>query len=351
MKVSVVPFAVHDHKICSIYKLEMVLYTPENYPKNTDISLEDWEETLEVVFVRELEDAIQNHLLLLSKISGIKNFMPDSQSHASNGTDDDDVSGNRLQREEENDDDDDDDADGGGVSEDMGSDAQKRKQQSTDEMDYDDASEEEPNEGELSAGSESEIDLVEDEIEVGKDDAIRLLDAKDISYETSGLEKSSKHKSKDKKNVSEAKKKKRARAKLVKKEYDRAYFVKAKGMHFEVHFRFTNEPHILLAQVLSPSLSFFFFQFRNTIYLIKFFSAFFFFLGGGGGGGDFRVLSVHITLYYYSLSCIDFSPFPFSLLSLLPLLKIILTRSFTFPNHLYCTSPLIIFYTGVMLKT
>ncbi|GMY21604.1 DNA-directed RNA polymerase I subunit 1 [Fagus crenata] len=249
MKVSVVPFAVHDHKICSIYKLEMVLYTPENYPKNTDISLEDWEETLEVVFVRELEDAIQNHLLLLSKISGIKNFMPDSQSHASNGTDDDDVSGNRLQREEENDDDDDDDADGGGVSEDMGSDAQKRKQQSTDEMDYDDASEEEPNEGELSAGSESEIDLVEDEIEVGKDDAIRLLDAKDISYETSGLEKSSKHKSKDKKNVSEAKKKKRARAKLVKKEYDRAYFVKAKGMHFEVHFRFTNEPHILLAQI------------------------------------------------------------------------------------------------------
>ncbi|GMY21608.1 DNA-directed RNA polymerase I subunit 1 [Fagus crenata] len=238
MKVSVVPFAVHDHKICSRYKLEMVLYTPENYPKNTDISLEDWEETLEVVFVRELEDAIQNHLLLLSKISGIKNFMPDSQSHASNGTDDDDVSGNRLQREEENDDDD--DADGGGVSEDMGSDAQKRKQQSRDEMDYDDASEEEPNEEELSAGSESEIDLVENEIEVGKDDAIRLLDAKDISYETSGLEKSSKHKSKDKKNVSEAKKKKRARAKLVKKGF------------------------VILSILL---------------------------------GGDFRVLSVHITLY------------------------------------------------------
>ncbi|GMY20886.1 DNA-directed RNA polymerase I subunit 1 [Fagus crenata] len=207
MKVSIVPFAVHDHNICSIYKLEMVLYTPENYPKNTDISLEDWEETLKVVFVRELEYAIQNHLLLLSKISGIKNFIPDSQSHASNGTDDDDVSGNTLQREEENDDDDDDDD--GGVSEDMGSDAQKRKQQSTDEMDYDDASEEEPNEGELSAGSESEIDLVENEIEIGKDDAIRLLDAQDISYETSGLENSSKHKSKDKKECFRSQKKRR----------------------------------------------------------------------------------------------------------------------------------------------
>lgn len=245
MKVSVVPFAVHDHQICSIYKLEMTLYVPENYPKNTDISLEDWEETLEVVFVRELEDAIQNHLLLLSKISGIKNFMPDSKSNTSNGTDDDDVSGNRSQREEDADADE--DADDGAVSDDLGLDVQKRKQQSIDEMDYDDASEEDPNEGELSAGSESEIDQAENEIEVTKDDAIEPLDAEDISYEQSG--KSSKHKSKDKKNESKAKRKKRSRGKLVKKEYDRAYFVKAKGMHFEIHFRFTNEPHILLAQI------------------------------------------------------------------------------------------------------
>lgn len=245
MKVSVVPFSVHDHQICSIYKLEMMLYIPENYPKNTDISLEDWEETLEVVFVRELEDAIQNHLLLLSKISGIKNFVPDSKSNTSNGTDDDDVSGNRSQHEEVADADE--DADDGAVSDDLGLDVQKRKQQLIDEMDYDDASEEEPNEGEPSAGSESEIDQAENEIEVTKDDAIEPLDAKDISYEQSG--KSSKHKSKDKKNESKAKRKKRSRGKLVKKEYDRAYFVKAKGMHFEIHFRFTNEPHILLAQI------------------------------------------------------------------------------------------------------
>ena len=308
MKVSVVPFAVHDHQICSIYKLEMMLYIPENYPKNTDISLEDWEETLEVVFVRELEDAIQNHLLLLSKISGIKNFVPDSKSNTSNGTDDDDVSGNRSQREEDADADE--DADDGAVSDDLGLDVQKRKQQSIDEMDYDDASEEDPNEGELSAGSESEIDQAENEIEVTKDDVIEPLDAKDLSYEQSG--KSSKHKSKDKKNESKAKKKKRSRGKLVKKEYDRAYFVKAKGMHFEIHFRFTNEPHILLAQVFSPSLSF---PFYNSIKLIKFFckyilcfSLFFFFgfvwgLGGWGVlrvGKFFIVFSVHITLFDYS---------------------------------------------------
>lgn len=313
MKVSVVPFAVHDHQICSIYKLEMMLYIPENYPKNTDISLEDWEETLEVVFVRELEDAIQNHLLLLSKISGIKNFMPDSKSNTSNGTDDDDdVSGNRSQREEDADADE--DADDGAVSDDLGLDVQKRKQQLIDEMDYDDASEEEPNEGELSAGSESEIDQVENEIEVTKDDVIEPLDAKNISYEQSG--KSSKHKSKDKKNESKAKRKKRSRGKLVKKEFDRAYFVKAKGMHFEIHFRFTNEPHILLAQVFSPSLSF---PFYNSINLTKFckyvlcFSLFFFWLGGKRVG--------NFSLFFQFTSPSLITPLTSSVLSLLPLFE------------------------------
>jgi DNA-directed RNA polymerase I subunit RPA1 len=255
MKVSVMPAAVHERQNCRIYKLEMMLYVPENYPKHTDISLEDWEESLKVVFVRELEDAIQNHLLLLSKISGIKNFMPDSQSDASNGTDDD-ASGNRSERQEENDDDE--DVDDGG-SEDLGLDAQKRKQQATDEMDYEDTSDEELNEGELTAGSESEIDQVENDIEVSKDDVIGgMPDAKDKTSELSGLGKSSKQKSKGKKNQPEVKKKKRSRGKLVKKDYDRACFVKAKGMHFEVHFRFIGEPHILLAQVLSHSLSFLF---------------------------------------------------------------------------------------------
>lgn len=255
MKVSVIPFAVYDNQTCSVYKLEMRLHIPENYPKHTDITLKDWEGTLEVVFVRELEDAIQNYLLLLSKISGIENFMPDSQSqsNSSNGTEDDDVSGNKSHREEENDDDN--DAEDGGGAEDLGMDAQKRKQQATDEMDYGDSSSEgEPDEGVLSASSESEIDQVEDEIEVSNDAVIGIVNAKDVISEPSELGKPSKQKLKDKRNQLEAKQKKRARGKLVKKEYDRAFFVKTKGMHFEVHFRFTNEPHILLAQVLSHSL-------------------------------------------------------------------------------------------------
>jgi len=72
MKVSVVPVTVLGGQICSIYKLVMKLYKSKQYPEYTDITLEDWEETLRVNFVRELEDAIENHMALLSKISGIK---------------------------------------------------------------------------------------------------------------------------------------------------------------------------------------------------------------------------------------------------------------------------------------
>lgn len=238
MEVSIVPFTVQDHQTCSIYKLKMKLYEPALYPPHTGISLEDCEETLEAVFVRELEDAIQNHLLLLSKISGIKNFLPDSRSMASKETDED-ASGDGSAGG--NGDEDDDGEDDGGA-EDIGLDAQKRKQQASDEMDYGD-SEGEPDEGEPSAGLTEEIDLVEDEVEISNNEEVGISDPKDEDSKVPSKSKSSKNK----KAKTEAKRKKRFRA--IKKDFDRAILVKAKGTYFEVHFRFTNEPHILLAQI------------------------------------------------------------------------------------------------------
>ncbi|CAB4286755.1 unnamed protein product [Prunus armeniaca] len=59
-----------------------------------------------------------------------------------------------------------------------------------------------------------------------------------------------KSKEKKTKSGSQIRKKRKVRAEMVKKETDRAIFVSAKGFHFEVHFRFTdNEPHILLSQI------------------------------------------------------------------------------------------------------
>lgn len=259
MEVSVVPFAIQDNQICSIHKLKMKLYKPEHYPEYTDISVEDWEDTLQISYLRELEDAIQNHLVLLSRISGIKNFMPDSRPKASNETDED-FSASESRRVEDDDDSGDDD---GQDVEDLGSDAQKRKKQTTDEMDYEDGSEEEINE-EFShvrvEGDNSDIEN-EDEIEISKDDIIELRDgkgevskssvkpSKDDAFESQLSEKPSKSKSRAEKTKSETKRTKKVKAKFFKKETDRAVFIEAKGLEFEVHFKFVNEPHILLAQI------------------------------------------------------------------------------------------------------
>ncbi|KAK7345074.1 hypothetical protein VNO77_15476 [Canavalia gladiata] len=242
MKVSVVPVTVLNGQICSIYKLVMKLYKPKHYPKYTDITLEDWEDTLRVVFVRELEDAIENHMILLSKISGIKNFKTDPQSN-SNSSEDVHSNGSESEKKGQNNDDDDDD--GGGVEdtegyEDLGSDAQKRKQQGTDEVDYEDGPEEETHDGELS--EEFERDEDGSDIDVNEDYNNVTLNANN----SEGQEKSLKSKSIEEKDKLKSKKKK---SEPARKKYDRAVFVKAKGMHFEIHFKFSGEPHILLAQI------------------------------------------------------------------------------------------------------
>lgn len=258
MEVSVVPFSVQNSDISRIYKLKMKLYRPEHFPKHVRISLEDWEETLEVMFVRELEDAIENHKKLLEKISGIKYDQEPPHSRALSEADED-ISAGRSQREENDDDKGDSDNEG---AEDLGLDAQKRRLQGTDDMDYDDDDSEgesiggEPTGDELSSGSESELDQGDNETEINKDDTFD-----NGASQGSVLRKQSKLKSKKKgtenkvtgKKYSNAKSKKKRR-KITHKDTDRAIFVEAKKMHFEVHFRFTNEPHILLAEVCLRSL-------------------------------------------------------------------------------------------------
>ncbi|KAA8549764.1 hypothetical protein F0562_001218 [Nyssa sinensis] len=204
--------------------------------------IEYLEETLEVVFLRELEDAIQNHLLLLSKISGIKNFVPDSRSKASNDTDED-ASGSKSQGAEEGDDDD--DGEGDERAEDLGFDAQKIKQQATDEMNYEDNSEDESNEEDPSAELGEVTDQGDDGVE-NREDTDTEDEISEMPNENGVL---SKPKPVDGKTKPEAKRKKKVRARLVKKDSDRAIFVEAKEFQFEVHFRFTNEPHVLLAQI------------------------------------------------------------------------------------------------------
>ncbi|OVA12173.1 RNA polymerase [Macleaya cordata] len=268
MEVHVVPFAVQKQQVSTIYKLKIKLYRPELFPPYMDITLEDCMETLDVQFLRELEDAIQNHLIMLSKISGIKNMLEGGESESSSGKekDEDDPGMKSQQAGDESDDNGGDDNDN--EAEDLGVDAQKRRQQATDEMDYDeDGVEKETSvvenvdtEGE--AGSESETEHVgtEDD-DHGSDGEAQIFDAEDeakpvpVSKSKFDAEDEAKpvrvlkSKTVEKESKSEAKPKKHVRTRRMKKDTDRVVFVEAKGLDFEVHLRFTDEPHIMLAQI------------------------------------------------------------------------------------------------------
>ncbi|XP_077214537.1 nuclear RNA polymerase A1 [Tasmannia lanceolata] len=259
MEVCVVPFSVQNKKVSTIYKLKMKLYPPELYPPHSNITIEDCIEALEVRFLRKLEDTIDDHLKTLFKIGGIKD-LSDNVEHIKE-KDQDEPS--KSQVGEDND-------DGGGgddvdeISEDQGADAQKRKRQATDEMDYEDGIEKEfsvfedgQTEIEQSAGFESEIDQTEadddytlDGVDQVMDGEEQIFDAEDEAPESPSKleEEMSKSKSSKKKLKSQATKK-NTRAKRIKKETDRTVLVVAKGLDFEVHFSFKNEPLILLAEI------------------------------------------------------------------------------------------------------
>ncbi|XP_012574995.1 DNA-directed RNA polymerase I subunit 1-like isoform X1 [Cicer arietinum] len=246
MKVSVVPVTVQDGRICSIYKLMMKLHKPKHYPKYTDVTLKDWEETLRVSFVRGLEDAIENNIALLAKISGITNFKTDAQPNSSNGAEDDPSNG---KTNDDDDDDDDGDADDTEGAEDLGLDAQKSKRQVVDDVDYDDGPEEETLEdGELSEDLEGVEDAKDNEHVKddgdGKDDEDGKGDEDGSDIEVN---------ENDKKvtlgvNYSQGPEE-NSKSQPVSKKFDRRVYVKFEKRHFEIHFKFTDEPHILLAQI------------------------------------------------------------------------------------------------------
>ncbi|KAL0339625.1 UNVERIFIED_CONTAM: DNA-directed RNA polymerase I subunit [Sesamum radiatum] len=230
-----VQLSIHQSRI---YKLKMKL-------KDTEfVSLEDIQETLKTVFLRELEDAIENHVIFLSRVSGIKNFMSSSRSEASNEADEDD-SGPRAQ-EEIDDDDVDDDYDKG---DDLGSDVQKRKQQASDEMDYEDESDVDPGKDEeqgkgKSGGHLEDIDTRNDEETDdfdNKDDASNVQNEDETMAEAKSSGKKGRAISKGiDKSIEEL---------LSDKKIRRAIYMEVKGLSFEVHFTFTSEPHVLLAQI------------------------------------------------------------------------------------------------------
>ncbi|PIN16682.1 DNA-directed RNA polymerase [Handroanthus impetiginosus] len=235
-----VQLSIDHREAARIYKLAIKLKDTEFVP------LKNIQDTLKTAFLRELEDAIENHVIFLSRVSGIKNFLSSSRSESSNDADEDD-SGMRTREVDDDDDDADDDLDKG---DDLGSDVQKRKQQATDEMDYDDGSD--VDEDELSEDlekRESDGDHLED-IETRKDEESEHTNDNDEASNVQAInEVTSKAKSSGKKDKTTSKRTEKFQEELSDKKIRRAIYMDIEGLSYEVHFRFTTEPHVLLAQI------------------------------------------------------------------------------------------------------
>lgn len=264
VEVSVVPFSVHKQQVCTIYKLKMKLYPPKLYPRYSDITLQDCETTLKVSFVRRMEDLIRIHLIKLSKMMDIK--IVGEQDESTKETDEDEPESRSQQAEDEDGDRgaDDDDA----LAEDLGVDSQKRQRQISDEIEYEDGLE---NEMDNEGGPENEAPVVEDDEQSGRDQSVgfesevdqvetdddgkleneseimeggsQIFDAEDETPQSSSKI-NSKSKSRD-----ELKAGAETPPHFRAKKTDKAILVAFKGLDFEVHFSFKQEPHILLDQI------------------------------------------------------------------------------------------------------
>ncbi|KAL9226068.1 hypothetical protein vseg_001920 [Gypsophila vaccaria] len=252
LDVSIVPYSVDNNDICSIYKLKMKLYEPELYPPHADITLEDCHSTLEKDFIDDLQTAMESHLVLLEKINVI------SSVSAPKDSDEIDIDGSKSNRPDGGDDDDDDDDDNEGSgegAEDLGSDAQKAKQQATDELDYDSdvEEEEEENNEKLQAVDEmgsDDGDDVEEKMTVAEDGEVNQHEhlnlkkntKQDVQRSSSRSDSTGRFGKKDAKQiVRRTSKKKEERVKIC--------HLASESVYFEVHFQLVNEPHILLAQI------------------------------------------------------------------------------------------------------
>lgn len=231
-----VQVSINHQEVARTYKLKIKL-------KDTEfVSIDDVRDTLESVFLVELEDAIENHIIFCSKVSGIRNLMSSSRSEAGGSSEADEDDSGAGTKGADDDDDADDDYDEG---DDLGSDAHKRKQQASDEVDYDEASDDDRGGDELSADMEKGKSDVED-METSKDEETEHSDNKDEEVMSESKSTSKKGDGKSQRTLLSGKG-------FSSKKIRRAVNMKSKGLLFEIHFRFTTEPHVLLAQVLSLS--------------------------------------------------------------------------------------------------
>ncbi|PKA56545.1 DNA-directed RNA polymerase II subunit RPB1 [Apostasia shenzhenica] len=261
-----IPFSTYNNQVYPIYKLKLKLYSPELYPPHSGITTKNCMDRLQDKFLNEMEEDINKHLILLSKINEIRMSSEKKDSDSAEGeldetanqletgkgkSFDDDEAG--REDDDNHDDDDDDDVRSDGSMEDLGADAEKRRRQTTDEMEYDDDFENETTafqdeyEG-VQSGQESEVDNVEPEEDYAMGQEVLSKEVEVEASQNPSRAKSEPLPMEKKKKVKSEVKKKTVTRKGHKK--SRILLAESKGLEFEVFFKFDNcDPRILLAEI------------------------------------------------------------------------------------------------------
>lgn len=255
IEVCTVPFYNHNGHVTTLYKLKMKLYPKEKYPPQSGLTVDECEETLKTVFVIAMDHAIEKHLDLLHRINEIRAVkVNDTDGYLSDGVEESesrpaDGEGTGMSdNDDENDNDDD-----------MGADAEKRKLQEKDDIEYeDDADKEEGMDSELE--EDTKVESEDDAAESGEDSReaeeghnilkSEMASVDDVSYSDKKERKSKdKHKNAKLKEKSDEQKKEEEEAQKIMKKLKRTIEIYVTDSNCEIHYVLQNEPHILLSQV------------------------------------------------------------------------------------------------------
>ncbi|CAM0876906.1 unnamed protein product [Alopecurus aequalis] len=258
IEVCTVPFHNSNGHVSSLYKLQLQLFSPEVWEEcfespQSELTVDQCQTALATVFVDAMEYAIEKHLNLLHKVSGIQETrVHDTESSIPEGPEV--PEGRPIDGEESG------ASDGDNENEDdLGADAEKSKRQENDELEYDDdTGKADGRDSDTEEETKYELDNEDDPAESGGESEVNdeghVSDSGNKSGKLKGRPAAGKLKKEINETVENLEQKQAQITQKRSKKLKRSVHIEGKNLNFEVHYVLHNEPHILLSQIAQKTL-------------------------------------------------------------------------------------------------
>ncbi|KAM0907755.1 hypothetical protein ACQ4PT_015902 [Festuca glaucescens] len=252
IEVCTVRFHNSNGHVSSLYKLQLKLHSPEDYPDQSELTADDCQTALRTVFVDAMEYAIEKHLNLLHKVSGIQETMlQDTDSSLPEGPEEPEsrpIDGEEFVASDGDDENEDD----------MGADAEKRKRQENDELEYDDTGNADGMDSDPEEETKYKPDNEDDPAESGRESEVEdeghVSDSGNKSGKLEDSPAAGKLKKEKSETVENLEQKQAQTTQKRSKKLKRAVHVENTDLKFEVHYVLHKEPTILLSQIAQKTL-------------------------------------------------------------------------------------------------